>query len=57
MTVHVSEIHTDVTTSGGGSAQPSGTGGGGRSTDEVWHESQGRAEWLARRVRAEAFSD
>ena len=56
MTVHVNEIHTDVSASGGGSAQPAGDGGG-RSTDERWHESRGRADWLARRVKAEGFSD
>jgi hypothetical protein len=58
MPVHVNEIHTDVSTSssGNGSA-PASAPGAGRSNDEVWHESRGRAEWLALRVRAEAFSD
>jgi hypothetical protein len=56
MTVHVNEIHTDVSTTGGAYAQAASSGGG-RSTDERWHESHGRAEWLARRVRSEGFSD
>lgn len=58
MSVHVNEIHTDVsTTSSGSGSAPSAAPGGGRSSDDVWHEARGRAEWLALRVRAEAFSD
>ena len=58
MSLHVNEIHTDVsTTPSVGGATPSASQGGGRSSDDVWHESRGRAEWLALRVRAEAFSD
>ena len=57
MSVHVNEIHTDVTASSGGGTAPAAAAGGGRSSDDVWHEARGRAEWLALRVRAEAFSD
>jgi hypothetical protein len=58
MSVHVNEIHTDVSTSASGSGSaPAGAQGASRSSDEVRHESRGRAEWLALRVRAEAFSD
>jgi hypothetical protein len=57
MSVHVNEIHTDVSTSSSGSGSAPAAAAGGRSSDEVWHECRGRAEWLALRVRAEAFSD
>lgn len=57
MSVHVNEIHTDVTASSGSGTAPAAAAGGGRSSDDVWHEARGRAEWLALRVRAEAFSD
>ncbi|MGW4095824.1 MULTISPECIES: hypothetical protein [unclassified Mycobacterium] len=58
MTVHVNEIHTDVSASSSGGGPAAGAAqGGGRSSDDVWHESRDRADWLALRVRAEAFSD
>jgi hypothetical protein len=55
MGVHVNEVHTDIT-AGGGQGMPT------RKTDrqpedERWREAKGRTEWLARRVRAEGFSD
>ena len=54
MAVHVDEIHTDVSTS---ASTPARHEDDGATADERWRESQGRTEWLARRVRAEGFSD
>ena len=56
LTVHVNEIHTDVTASGT-STPGMAPASDGRSDDERWRDSRGRTEWLALRVRSEGFSD
>jgi hypothetical protein len=60
MVVHVQEIHTDVrpaSESGSGGDGAPGAAVSGRTADEVWRESCGRTEWLARRTAAEGFDD
>ncbi len=59
MSVTVGEMHTNVMQDGaagsgsprGQAAQPLGV------ADENWRETKRRAEYLARRVRAEGFDD
>jgi hypothetical protein len=59
MSVMVGEMHTDMVQDG-----PTGPGSAHEQTarppgvaDEYWREAKRRAEYLARRVRAENFDD
>jgi len=57
--VHVDEVHTDVVSSGisgpapAAAPRPDPPG----VVEERWRETRCRMEWLAARVRAEAFDD
>lgn len=61
MSVHIDELHTDVTATGPGA----GNGGAGQrerhestpSSQEQWTQAHRRVEWLAARVAAEGFDD
>lgn len=56
MNLHVGEVHTEVTPGGG----PGGTTAGEQPGDDAMErvaQARRRAEWLARRVAAEAFDD
>jgi hypothetical protein len=59
MAVHVDEVHADVVSSGASGRAPTT---GPRPdppgvAEERWRDARCRADWLAGRVRAEAFDD
>lgn len=60
MSVHVDELHTDVTlapAAGQGGGLDAGTGGGNGEPREALEEAWRRAKCLARRVAAVDFDD
>jgi hypothetical protein len=60
MSVHIDELHTDVTLApavGQGGGPDVGTGGGGGEPGEALEEAWRRAKYLARRVAAVDFDD
>lgn len=58
MSVHIDELHTDVTPAGGSSGGRDDRGAGGRETvEEQVARARRRADWVAARVAAEGFDD
>lgn len=59
MAVHINEVHTDIRPAGGDSSESSAGApeGGGRTADDHWLESHGRARWLEARTAASGYED
>jgi hypothetical protein len=57
MSVHIGELHTDVTSGGGAASDGRDPKGSGDSGEERAREARRRSEWLERRVAAEGFDD
>jgi hypothetical protein len=57
MSVHIGELHTDVTSGGGAASDGRDPKGSGDSAEERAREARRRSEWLERRVAAEGFDD
>jgi hypothetical protein len=57
VSLHVGEIHTEVTPGGGPGGTAAGEQPGEDALEERVTQARRRAEWLACRVAAEAFDD
>jgi hypothetical protein len=58
VSVHIGELHSEVTTSSAASGSDGhDPGRAGDSTEEREREARRRADWLEQRVAAEGFDD